>query len=615
MKQAIQEALNLLDSRDRGLLLVAIVIQVATSALDLVGVLLLGLVGALAVTTVQSQPAPQIVVDLANTFGLGELSDQELVILFAASAAVVLLTKSVVSSLLTRRVFVFLANRQALISARLARELLSRTLTLIQARSSQETAYALIQGAGAATISILGQLVIIITELSVLVVLAIALLLIDPLVTLGAIGFFALIAILLQRLMGTWASRLGRTGAAADINSLNTLQDAFSVYREILVLNRRDWYVDKFQHLRWASAGVTADRAFLLQVPKYVFEASLVVGGVALAGILLLSKDSVSAVGTLALFLAASSRVMPSLLRLQGAGLSLRDSAAAAAPTFALAHDLRLSRENPEVPRMGTVRVRDSATHDSLPGSNRLPVGVEVTHLRFGYPGGDEEILEDVSLRIQPGESLALVGRSGVGKSTLADLVMGVLEPTSGSVKLNDLPPRTFVQRYPGAVAYVPQHPVLISGSLRENVALGCRSDEVSDAWIWETLEKVKLDDAFRRLSSGLEALLGGSGARLSGGQMQRLGIARALLSGPSLIVMDEATSALDAETELAITQLMQSFQGHVTTVVIAHRISTVESAERVAYLDKGRISCVGSFEDVRSQVPSFRRHVDLMLH
>lgn len=279
VKEAIGESMRLLTRRDRRLLLVARIIQVATSALDLIGVLLLGLVGALAVTTVQSQPAPTLVNTLADAIGLGSVSDQALVGVFAGAAAVVLLLKSVVSSILTRRVFVFLANRQALVSARLVRELLARPLTFLQMRSSQETAYALIQGAGSAIISILGQLVIVVTEVAVLVVLAVALLFIDPLVIVAAILFFALVALILQRIMGSWASRLGRTGAEADIASLNTIQDAMSTYREITVLNRREHYVERFQNLRWQSASVSADRTFILHVPKYVFEAALVVGG------------------------------------------------------------------------------------------------------------------------------------------------------------------------------------------------------------------------------------------------------------------------------------------------------------------------------------------------
>lgn len=583
----------------------SIVIQVATSVLDLLGVLLLGLVGALAVTTVQSQPAPQIVESLTGALGLGALSDQELVIALATAAALILLTKSVVSSLLTRRVFVFLANRQALIAARLARELLSQPLTFLQSRSSQETAYALIQGAGAATVSILGQFVVVISELSVLVVLAGALLWIDPLVTLGAIVFFALVALLLQGLMGSWASRLGRTGAEADIESLRTIQDAISTYREILVLNRRESFISKFMELRWISARVTADRNFLLQVPKYVSEAALVLGGVTLAGVLFLTKDSVAAVGTLALFLAAASRVMPSLLRLQSATLALRDNAAAAATTFDLATELAGSR---------------GIEWEALPTDTLLdaelvatPIGIEVERVSFSYPGSNVAALDNVSLVVEPGTSLAVVGRSAAGKSTLVDVILGVLQPDSGSVRLAGKAPGDLMRSSPGRVAYVPQEVSLVGGTVRDNVALGVPVGRVGDELVWEALERAHIADTFRLSSLGLDSPIGEQGARLSAGQRQRLGIARALLVKPSLLVLDEATSALDAETEDSITELLAELQGRITIVIVAHRLSTVRGVDVVAYVADGRIEDFGSFVELKSRLPAFRRQASLM--
>ena len=607
VKEAIRKSLGLLSSRDRRLLVLTMAIQVATSALDLAGVLLLGLVGALAVTTVQSQPAPPAVTNLVDSVGLGHLTDQALVAGLAAAAALVLLTKSIVSSLLTRRVFIFLANRQALVSARLTRELLSRPLTFLQSRSSQQTAYALIQGAGAATISTLGQLVVVVTELSVLVVLSAALLFIDPWVTLGAIAFFALVAIVLQRLMGTWASRLGQTGAEADIASLNTVQDALSTYREITVLHRRELYVDRFQRLRWTSASVTADRTFLLQVPKYVFEAALVVGGVLLAGVLFTTKDSVVAFGTLALFLAAASRVMPSLLRLQGAALTLRDNAAAAIPTFDLADDLGNPRESDgahaprRTPVSVTVRLDDR------------PVRISVEHVSFTYPGSDSFALKNVSLDVAAGTSLALVGRSAAGKSTLVDVILGVLIPQEGSVQLGTVAPQQLIESAPGSVAYVPQSVGLVSGSVRDNVALGLPRGAIADELVWMALERAHVADAIRDMRSGLDTSIGEDGVKLSGGQRQRVGIARAFLLNPSVLVMDEATSALDSETEAAITQVVNELHGHVTVVIVAHRLSTVRDVDQVAYMEDGRIVDRGTFDEVRSRVPALERQASLM--
>lgn len=583
-------------------------IQMSTSLLDLVGVLLIGLVGALAVTTVQSQPAPGLVTQVAEIFGLGGVTDQSLVIVFAAAAAVVLLTKSIFSSYLTRRVLIFLANRQALVSARMSKELLSRPLTFVQKRSSQETAYALIGGAGAATSQILGQLVIAATELALLVVLAGALLILSPVVAFGSIAFFAVVALVLQRAMGGWAARVGAIAARADIASLNTVQEALNTYREITVSNRRSMYVDRIQNLRWQAAKVAADTQFISMFPKYMFEAALVLGGFALAGYLFATQNSVTAVGTLALFLAAGTRVMPSLLRLQGASLTLRGSAGAAGPTFELARELDSPLTAPDtLPDIEKIKQRIREGNPEFTPEIRLE-GVSVV-----YPGASSQALTDVSLRVSAGCSLALVGRSGAGKSTLADVILGVLEPSKGRALLGGVPPSQCTARWAGAIGYVPQDIVLANATIRANVALGLPDAAIDDEMVWEALERAHLDEYLREQREGLNTLVGENGLKLSGGQRQRLGIARALYTRPRLVVLDEATSALDAETESSIAGTIRALEGEVTTVIIAHRLSTVRDVDQLVYLDSGRVISAGSFEEVRAQVPALRRQADLM--
>ena len=607
-RQAIRASLDLLSRRDRRLLGISIAIQMATSLLDLVGVLLLGLVGVLAVTVVQSQPLPATVAGVADAIGLGELTSEQLIVTFAAVAAGVLLTKSIASSYLTRRVLVFLANRQALVSARLTKALLERPLTFLQQRSSQETAYALIQGAGQATFQILGQFTIAVTETTLLVVLGIALMLLDPWVTLGSTAFFALLAIGLQRAMGGWASRLGKQGAKADIASLNAVQEALTAYREVSVTNRRSLYVERIQALRWQAAKVAADMMFVGMLPKYVFEAALVVGGFALAGALFATQTAATAVGTLALFLAAGSRVTPSLLRLQGAALGLRSSAGNAGPTFALAEDLDHPLETLNTSsESAAIRSRIAQGYPDLHASIRLQGAA------FTYPGATAPAVVDASVVVNPGQSLALVGSSGAGKSTLADLVLGILQPQAGTVTIGGEPPAAACERWPGGIGYVPQDVVLANATVRENVALGLPLDAIDDDLVWAALHRAHLADYLRAQRDGLDTAIGEGGVKLSGGQRQRLGIARALYSRPRLLVLDEATSALDAETEAAITATISELEGDVTTVIVAHRLSTVRHADVVAYLEGGRLMGVGTFDEVREQVPAMARQAELL--
>jgi ABC-type multidrug transport system fused ATPase/permease subunit len=608
VRLAVRSALALLSPRDRRLLGLSVGMQMGTAFLDLFGVLLIGLVGALAVTTVQSQPPPEVVSSIATALGLSDLSVQSLVLVLSAAAAGVLLTKSVVSSWLTRRVLIFLANRQALVSARLSRELLSRPLSFVQQRSSQETAFALITGAGAATSQVLGQVVIIVTEAALLVVLAVALLFISPWVALGAIVFFALVGLGLQRAMGSWASRVGQAVAAADIASWNSIQEALAAYREIAVTDRRALYVARIQEHRWQAAKVAADLQFMSMFPKYMFEAALVLGGFALAGFLFATQDSVAAVGTLALFLAAGSRVMPSLLRLQGAALGLRSAAGTAEPTFRMAEELGHPMEvSPDVAQPEELRRR------ALEGSPGFVPSISIKDVSVTYPESGSPAVAGVTLEVPAGSSLALVGRSGAGKSTLADVILGVLTPSSGSVSVGGMSPWDCAATWPGGIGYVPQTVVVTNDSVRSNVALGIPKEGVVDDLVWQALERAHLAAEFRGHPDGLGTQVGENGLRLSGGQKQRLGLARALYSQPRLLVLDEATSALDAETEELITQTLSEARGHLTTVIIAHRLSTVRSVDQLVYLDGGVVKAIGDFEQVARRVPSFLRQAHLM--
>lgn len=608
VRTAVSEALRLLSQRDRRLLAVTTLLQMSTSFLDLAGVLLLGLVASVAVTVVQSQPPPELVTNLFARIGLDSLSSQEIVIYLGTAAAVVLLTKSVVSTWLTRRILRFLANRQALVSARLTAELLSRPLPDIQKRSTQETAYALMGGVGQATVGLLGQVTIAVTEITLLVVLSVALLFLDPFVTVGAILFFAVVAVILQRLLGAWASRLGREAATYDITSLNAIQEAVAAYREVTVSDRRNLYVDKIQGLRWQAARISAEFGFMGQIPKYVFETALVIGGFLLTGVLFLTRDAVAAVGTLALFLAAASRVMPSLLRLQGAALAIRAAAGGAQPTFELAADLGHPSDFAGSAILPLV-IRERIAQ----GNPDFRADVRVSEVSVTYPGAPRPALADVSMSIDHGEAVALVGRSGAGKSTLADVILGIINPDAGAVSVGGVAPVEAVQTWPGGISYVPQEVVLANETVRANVALGLPREAIDDDLVWDALERAQFADFLRRDRDGLDTYIGEGGIRLSGGQRQRLGLARALFTRPSLLVLDEATSALDVETEHGITTTIRSMKDTVTTVIIAHRLSTVRHVDKVAYLDAGCLVACAPFDDLAREVPAFKRQVDLM--
>jgi ABC-type multidrug transport system fused ATPase/permease subunit len=237
---------------------------------------------------------------------------------------------------------------------------------------------------------------------------------------------------------------------------------------------------------------------------------------------------------------------------------------------------------------------------------------IECEGVFFGYPQSNTDALSNVNLNIDVGSFVAIVGTSASGKSTLVDVLLGILDPKQGNVSISGMKPSETLSRWPGAIAYVPQDVFIHSGSIRSNVAMGFNEEDFSDEDILQPLQTAQLGDLIEG-NPGLDLAVGERGITLSGGQRQRLGIARALFTKPKLLILDEATSSLDAETELAITNSILSLKGTMTIVVVAHRLSTIKNADKIYYLENGEIIAQGNFEEVRRLSKNFDNQAKLM--
>jgi ABC-type multidrug transport system fused ATPase/permease subunit len=611
--ESVRASFALLTKRDRRLFGLASLAQMSLSLLDLAGIALIGAIGAVAVSGIDPDALPGSLEVWKERFGLGALTVSQLIGLLAASAVFLLLLKTLLSALITRRMLRFLANRQADVSARMARTILSRQLLEVQKWSTAEILYALTGGVAAAISTLLGATLIIVTEVFLFLIIGIGLLIIDPVLTIVSAAFFAVIVYFLQIWLGRASARNASVQANRGMSTITTVSEALTTYRETTVLNRRDFYVDRFDRLARESANAGATNAFLAEIPKYVLESALVIGGFALAIIQFLTKDLAAAAAIVGLFLAAGFRIIPALLRLQGAGIQIRSASAAARKTYELAFWFQLRDGSGErgnrISEEQALAIRDRIKA----GHGDFSAQVEVHSVTVTYPGADHAAVIDASVTVSPGKSLALVGSTGAGKSTLADVILGVVDPDLGSVTISGVDPRTAVGMWPGAVAYVPQTVGLTEGTIRENVALGLPDLAIDDSMVWEALERAHLAEFLRDTREGLDTIVGERGVRLSGGQRQRLGIARALYTRPRLLVLDEATSALDAETEQAITETLQELEGEVTTITIAHRLATIRFADEVIFMRNGVIEARGTFDQVRASTPDFERQAQLL--
>ena len=233
--------------------------------------------------------------------------------------------------------------------------------------------------------------------------------------------------------------------------------------------------------------------------------------------------------------------------------------------------------------------------------------------INFSYPGKSVKAIIDFSLSIPAGSFVAFVGPSGAGKTTIIDILLGVLTPDEGEIKISGLSPMQAFAKWPGAVSYVPQDVVIALGTIRQNVALGYPALTATDELISSALRIAHLEEFVASLPYGVDTPVGERGAKISGGQRQRLGIARAMFTKPHLLVLDEATSSLDGETEASISEAIQALRGKTTVVMIAHRLSTVRNADLVVYLDEGKVLAIGSFKEVRDSIRDFDRQAKLM--
>jgi ABC-type multidrug transport system fused ATPase/permease subunit len=594
-------SLNVLPKSDRSKIVFVMALQVALGCLDLLGVAAIGVLGALSVTGVQSLQPGNRVSKVLETLGLENLTFQEQVAILGLAAAGILITRTILSIIVTRKVFYFLSRRGAMISSDLVSRLLSQSLLKIQMRSGQETLYALTSGVNSIMLGVLGTATTLVADGSLLIIMLIGLFVVDPTIALTTLLFFGSMGLVLYRIMNIKAHKLGYLKSELEIASNEKIIEVLDSYRESVVRNRRNFYSREIGKLRLKLANVLAELQFMPNISKYVIESGIVIGAVLIAGVQFAFQDARHAVATLSVFLASGTRIAPAIMRLQQSLVQIKSGIGSAMPTLVLIESLK------NVPLVQVTKDDLEIVHKGFRSE------VILTDISLIYPAKETNALTSVSFQVSAGTSVAIVGPSGAGKTSLVDVLLGVLPPSSGSVSISGVNPLDAISTWPGAISYVPQDVSISNGTFRENVGLGYPKEVISDELVWAALEVAQLAEFVRALPSGLDTQVGERGTKISGGQRQRLGIARAMFTQPKLLVLDEATSALDGQTEADISEAIQGLKGSVTVVMIAHRLSTVRNADQVLYMDGGKLVSQGTFEEVRSEVPDFDKQAKLM--
>ena len=577
------------------------------SILDLVGILAIGFVVTSTAIFLTSGSDPNRVVEFAG-LQIPAVNAQTLP---WVSAAVLLLflAKALFSVILTKRAAFFVATVEARSARTIAEIAFGGDLGAARKRSREEVMFSIQTGSPLAFNVLLNSVNSFISEAVLFVIICLGFLFIDAWATLAAVIYFGLVALVMQVFVGSLMTRAGQVMADGTLRANVAISDLLAVFRELSVLGKRERYVHEIYKARVSAADSAATQYYLGGMPRYIIEAALLVGVALFVLSQAIAGDIVKSAATVGVFLSGGFRLTAALLPLQNALLTINS----VIPSARTALEILERSQIHEVASREVGPTKGSSVRSPQTTSNDLPVGIELKDVSFSYPDAKHPAIRNASFEIQAGTQVALMGPSGAGKSTIADLLCAVLNPTSGTIVRTGSAVGSNGPSGIGGVSYVPQRPGLVSGTIVDNVALGENKDEVNREQVLEALELAHLGDLISKLPEGLDTPLGKLQDGLSGGQMQRLGLARALYTKPGLLVMDEATSALDAESEAEIQNALDSMRGKVTVVLIAHRLNTIQHADKVILVEEGHVKDSGTFKELIARNPSVERVVDLM--
>jgi len=597
----IKKVLLLLEKKDRFKLFLVLIINTFLAFLDLFGVALIGITSAILIRGLQGLAVGDQVTRFLELLNLDGLPQQSLLILLGGSAIFFFILKTILSVYFLRKTLRYMSIRNAQISSSLISKMLNRPVEKIFSKPIQHQIYNVTSGVERLVGGAVTSLVIIASDLVLLLVILIGLMLVDPVTSIGTFFVFTGIGFLLYFLLHKRVAILNSKFAYESIYFDQKVSEGINSFRDLFIKGGREFYVNEIRKTKMQLAGYDAEIKFLPNISKYTIEISVILGIAVVAGIQFYLFDSNRAIAVISVFLAASTRIAPAIIRLQQNVIAVKSSLSAAKPTFELIDELNGIKE---LERIETVI---STNHTDF--SPRVTLG----NLKFTYSDATEKTIQDISLDISEGKFIAFVGPSGGGKSTLIDLILGLLAPSSGSISISGLTPVDAIKKWPGSIGYVPQDVFIENSTVKENICLGFNPNSVPDDLVWQALQLADLSDFVKGLDGQLSYRISDAGKNLSGGQRQRLGIARAILTKPKIVIFDEATSALDAETENRVSESILKLTGECTVIFIAHRLSVVRSADMIYYIDKGKIISQGTFEELRSLNADFNNQANFM--
>jgi ATP-binding cassette, subfamily B, bacterial PglK len=586
----VSTAVRLIGRRSRARWVVLVAVAVLASVLELVGALLVFLLLALV-----ADPGSEITLPLIGDLRrlAGGRDDDVLLVGLAAAMAIFFVARPMIHIFKTYAENRIANNFGARLSSDLARGYLSmpysfhlsrNSSTLI--RNSYQAVSEIVSQIYLPMVKIIAETIMVLSMVGLLVVLA-------PLATALAVLVLGSAALLLALLIQPRLKRLGKRAHRIQKATLSLLQQSLHGIRDIKILGREATFADEYEKGRFALSRTKYLRGTAAALPRDVLETALILFILAFFSVSILRDDGAQdLLSVLGLFGYAGLRIQPALHTIVSGINNLKF---ASAPLDDIAADLDLIRTTPRTPR---------STGPPLELRERW-AAEEVT---FRYEAADHPALTDITLAIAPGEVIGICGPTGGGKTTLVDVMTGLLEPSSGRVTVDGLELRENARSWHRNLGIVPQMIFLTDDSLRRNIALGVPPKEIDEDAVREAVQMAQLETFVDSLPDGLDTVVGERGVRVSGGQRQRVAIARALYRRPQVLIFDEGTSALDNRTEAELMHALERLRGDHTIVMVAHRLSTVRNCDRIAFVEDGRLAGLGSYDELAATSVSFRR-------
>ena len=527
--------------------------------------------------------------------GEAEISEQSALIL-ALIVASLFTAKSIVSVLLNLVTAKYVAQLETQMTTELIDEFFFIQSPATFGRESVSEFQNTLIGSITGVRDYINSRVLLVAEGSLLISMVVVFAFVNLLATFLLAGFMGSAIYILNRIIRVRLMRSSSIAVNATQGTLELSRDLHGIRREAQASGSLESWLSKIRSQRRKLAESQAILSTLKRLPRFVIETSLVLGLFLFLGALVLFSDIPTQAVTIGVFLAGGLRVMASVIPLQGAINEMRQGSETGKLAVEALLQIQSMRGNP-IETLGEVK--------------KGPPSVEFENVNFSHGEGRGIGLRNVSFHVPARSKVAIVGPSGSGKSTVFDLAMGFLIPQRGEVRVGGECARKRLTTSPGSLALVPQKPNLITGTLIENVSLVDR--EISDqARVQEVLSQVGLEWMWKEESWERKKIIPDSG-RLSGGEIQRISLARALYKKPEILFLDEATSSLDGETEMLIDSVLEELRESTTIILIAHRLSTVKNADSIIYLENGEIRGKGNFEQLQDDLEEFANAVKIM--